>query len=349
MVAGVAHLGQADLERQQEARQLAARGDPGDRRRRRAGIGGDRELHAVGAGLGPLGLGQRGKLGDELGLLELERPQLGRDRLVEPRRALAAAGGLRLGGGDIGGARGLRLGRQPLQPGLAVVERRQLGGELLGQGGQLGHRDVVLAGGGAQREQALLDLLQPRRVELQRIARRLELGLRLGRLAQRPVERGQRRIEPAHGLVDIALDQAMRRAQRARPRRGPAPARPAPGPPPRPTRCRRAATAARRPASPRRRPWAPAPRVPSPRGAGNPRRAARRRPPPRRRRAPARPSARRARPPAPPRPAFRARRRRRARRDGSPCPEGRAAPSGPGSRPACRPAGAAAPPTPAGR
>ena len=58
MVGGIADLGQADLERQQEARQLAARGDLGDRRRRRAGIGGDGELHAVGAGLGPVGLGR---------------------------------------------------------------------------------------------------------------------------------------------------------------------------------------------------------------------------------------------------------------------------------------------------
>jgi hypothetical protein len=72
----------------------------------------------------------------------------------------------------------------------------------------------VLSRHGPQPEQTLLDLLQPRRIEFQRIARRLELGLRLGRLAQGPVERGQRRIEMTGSLVDVAFDQAMRRAER---------------------------------------------------------------------------------------------------------------------------------------
>jgi len=45
---------------------------------------------------------------------------------------------LHLGSGDIGGTSSLRLARQTLQPGRAVVEGRELRGELVGQGGELG-------------------------------------------------------------------------------------------------------------------------------------------------------------------------------------------------------------------
>ena len=56
---GAAVLGQRDLEREDEARQLAAAGDPGQRREGRAGIGRDLELDPVAAARRPLRLGER--------------------------------------------------------------------------------------------------------------------------------------------------------------------------------------------------------------------------------------------------------------------------------------------------
>ena len=84
--------GQYQLQRQHEARQLAARGDPRQRPERRAGVGRDLEMHALAAVLAPIGLGERGQHGAEPRLVEPQRLQLGGDRGVEPvRGALARA------------------------------------------------------------------------------------------------------------------------------------------------------------------------------------------------------------------------------------------------------------------
>ncbi len=53
--------GQHQLQRQHEARQLAARGDARERPERRAGDGRDLEMHALAAMLAPIGLGERGQ------------------------------------------------------------------------------------------------------------------------------------------------------------------------------------------------------------------------------------------------------------------------------------------------
>ena len=85
--------------------------------------------------------------------------------------------------------------------------------EILGERGEPGHGDIVLARHRPQREQPLLDLLELCRIEFQRIARHLELGLRLGGFAQGAIERGQRCVETTGRLVRVAFDQAMRRPE----------------------------------------------------------------------------------------------------------------------------------------
>ena len=51
---------------------------------RRAGVGGDLEMHALGAVLAPIRLGERRQHGAEPRLVEPQRRQLGRDRGIEP-------------------------------------------------------------------------------------------------------------------------------------------------------------------------------------------------------------------------------------------------------------------------
>ena len=84
---------QHHLQRQHEPRQLAARGDLVQRPERRAGIGRDQEGDAVHAALAQAALRQPIESGYEARLLELQRRQLVRHRLVQspPRAFLRAA------------------------------------------------------------------------------------------------------------------------------------------------------------------------------------------------------------------------------------------------------------------
>ena len=157
-------LGQHDLQRQQEARQLAARGDLRQRPRRQAGIGRDLEGDAVEPMLAPVALRQPLEAGGEAGLVELQRRQLGGDGGVELLRRLVARGC------SAPRPPRCRPGARRLPPCASAASRPRLvveRGELLGQlramlGQQIG-RHAVLAREVAQREQPLLDLLQPLR------------------------------------------------------------------------------------------------------------------------------------------------------------------------------------------
>ena len=81
-----AAIGERHLQREQEARELAAGGDLHQRAGPRAGIGADEEGDLVDAALA--GAGRVSVDGDdELGALELQRRQLGRDRLSRRRCA----------------------------------------------------------------------------------------------------------------------------------------------------------------------------------------------------------------------------------------------------------------------
>ena len=88
-----ARLRERDLQREDEARHLAAGRDPGQRAERRAGIGRDFELDAVGARGAWLGSRDGGA---EARGVEFQRRKLGRDRRVEPRRGLVALAAERL-------------------------------------------------------------------------------------------------------------------------------------------------------------------------------------------------------------------------------------------------------------
>ncbi len=86
-------------------------------------------------------------------------------------------------------------------------------GEILPQLGETVHGDPVLARERPQRKQALLDMLELPWVQIGVGQRPVEQSLRLDRLRQRPVERGDGGIEAAVHLVGNALQLSQRRAQ----------------------------------------------------------------------------------------------------------------------------------------
>ena len=79
---GAPRLSQRDLQREDEARQFAARSDPGQRAERRAGVGRNFEFDAVGSRRA--GFGRRDG-GAEAGGVELQRRKLRGDGEVQPR------------------------------------------------------------------------------------------------------------------------------------------------------------------------------------------------------------------------------------------------------------------------
>ena len=82
-------FGKRDLQREDEAREFAARGDLAERGEIRAGVGRDQEFDGIDPARAPAVLGQSQDRGVELGGVELERSQFGRNRLVDPaQRAL---------------------------------------------------------------------------------------------------------------------------------------------------------------------------------------------------------------------------------------------------------------------
>ena len=180
------------------------------------GIGRDLEGDALGALLAPVALRQRLEAGGEA--------RLARASAAAARPSTAASSRLR------------RLARAPRsalrrprrrpgaprpRPASRLAERRRLVVERApagpskrsAQGGQRVDRDVVLAGEIAQREQPLLDLLQPRgvgsRSRGQAAAARVD---RLGQLGGGAVERGERRVAASSPALS-----AMRSRRRCAP------------------------------------------------------------------------------------------------------------------------------------
>ena len=152
-------VGQHHLQRQQEARQLAAGGDLHHGTCAGAGIGLHPELDAVDA-LRPGIFRVRLDLGHELRALQLERREFGADRPVELLGRLGARCGELGGGGAVFAVGGRSGGLQPLQLPGAGIDGRDIGDEFRGQRGQAIHRRRIFARRGAQREQPLLDALQ---------------------------------------------------------------------------------------------------------------------------------------------------------------------------------------------
>ena len=200
--------GQHHLERQQEARQLAGRGDLADRAGPGARVGRHLENDALQAVGTPGGLLQALEAGREGGLVQLEGRQLLHDRPVEPGGGIGALPAERLGGGEVGLARRRGRRRQLGQAFLAGIDARELGGQVLAQGQQLVDLDAVLAGDVLQGEEALVDLLQALRVQLQVAGQRLQAGGDVAQLRGRPVQAGDDLVQTAPGLVDDPLQGA---------------------------------------------------------------------------------------------------------------------------------------------
>ncbi|MEY9230286.1 hypothetical protein ABIF78_002609 [Bradyrhizobium japonicum] len=193
-VGGRAAVGQHDLERQQEARELAAGSDLHHRTRLGAGIGLHPELDAVEtlrARRGLIGLDLR----HELGAFELERRELGVDRLVELVRRLLPRHRQFLGGSGIARVSLDRRLLQLLQPRSTGIDQDDVGSVFGGKRGEAIDRRRIFARGGAQREQPLLDALELTRIEVGRGERGQEM---LVGFLQR-VDRG---VDRLHGGLD---------------------------------------------------------------------------------------------------------------------------------------------------
>ncbi len=152
-------VGQHHLQRQQEAREFAAGGDLHHRARAGAGIGLHPELHAVDA-LRSRRVRIAVDLGDEFRTFELERPELGDDRLVElvgkfhtRRRQLRRRSAILLVG--LGGC-----GFQSLELAGAGIDGGDIGKVFRGQRGESFHRCRIFPCGTAQREQPFLDTFE---------------------------------------------------------------------------------------------------------------------------------------------------------------------------------------------
>ena len=141
--------------------------------------------------------------GRELRALELERLELGVDRLVELLRGAAARRRQRLRGLAIARRRRARFLFQRDEAFGAGVDQRQVALVAAGERGKLVDRRVVFAPGGAQREQALLDAFELARIVVGGAQRLFEMHARL-------VERGERRVDRLHRRLD------QRRRLRAR-------------------------------------------------------------------------------------------------------------------------------------
>ncbi len=220
---------QHDLERQQEARQLAAGGDLHQRARLGARVGLHPELDAVEALRSRrtlVGL----DLGHEFCALELERSEFGVDGLVEffgrflPRQRQFLGGS---GIARIGLDRGLL---QLLQARGAGIDQHDIGGIFGGERGEAIDRRRIFARCRAQREQPLLDTLELGRIEIGCGQGSLEMLIGLLQRVDRDVDRphcglDQRRridaaaLQPAHrsregrGRRIVAANDLMRLAQ----------------------------------------------------------------------------------------------------------------------------------------
>ena len=213
---GTALLGQHDLQREDEARQFATRGDLDERCERRAGVGRDLELDTVLARRRPcLGRG-RCDNGPETRGIELERDELALHRSIELERGGGTRLGQRGGGGVIGGARLGQLRLERGEPLFAGLERRELGFELARQTRQLVGLDAVLARHCAQLEQPRLVILEAGGIEPQIGLRLAQLLLGNRALDHRAVDRSERVGKRGMVLGD-AFEHARRLAELGEP------------------------------------------------------------------------------------------------------------------------------------
>ena len=148
--------------------------------------------------------------------LQLQRGQLGRDRLLQPPRRRGALPGERRRAGVVGAARRVRGGLGGNQALRAGLDRCQLSRQALGQRDEVRDRHGVLARRRAEREQPLLGPLQIPRIERHGPERRCERRLGLGERGERAVERGDGAVEQPAGFGRATLQAAKQTPQEGR-------------------------------------------------------------------------------------------------------------------------------------
>ena len=184
------------------------------RAERRAGVGGDLEMHALGAVLAPIGLGERGQHGAEPRLVEPQRRQLGGDRGIEAAGGPLARRRDGLSGGDIAGARRRRFLFEHGDALGPAFERGQPLRHRYAQDRQIGDRHRMLAGQRAQREQPLLDFFERARVEFESAPGGGQRGQRLVGLLGGALGRRDGAVEQPLGPVAGAFEPAQGARQR---------------------------------------------------------------------------------------------------------------------------------------
>ena len=207
-----AAIGERHLQRQQEARQLAAGRDLHQRAGRVPGL--VRTQNSTWSMPSSVRLsGFARQLDDELGPLELQRRQLGHDRPRQrDRRRIARLGQpRRLAVVEVARAGGLLF--QRVQPLLAGIEIGKVGSMRIAQLRQVVDRHGKLARRGAQRKQPLLGCFRELRVEFAGPHRRFDGRLRGIERNQRPVERLDDLVEQARRFGRLALQPAQQAGQ----------------------------------------------------------------------------------------------------------------------------------------
>ena len=205
-----ATVGEHDLQRQEETRELAAGGNLHQGSRPRAGVGLHPDLDAVEplrAWRGHIAL----DLGRERRALQLQRRELGIDGLVELfGRLHSHSGEFRRRSPEMTiGLCGRRF--QLLQSFSTGVDQCDIGGVFGGERSEIIHRRRIFARGSAQREQALFDALELERIEIGGGKRGREMLVRL-------LQRIDRNIDRLHGRLDQS--RRTRRAALQPPHRG---------------------------------------------------------------------------------------------------------------------------------
>ena len=152
--------------------------------------------------------------GGECRPLELERLQLGIDRLVELLSGASACDGQRLRRRAIARSRCFRFALQRGEPLGAGIDQGEIAIVAVRQRGELVDRHIVFASGGAQREQTLLDPIELGRVVFGDPQRVLKLGAGFVQRGERSIDRFDRRLDQRRCLGGAAFQAAHRGGER---------------------------------------------------------------------------------------------------------------------------------------
>src|SRR5437763_6060411 len=206
------------LHRERQPRELASRGDLGERPGRLSRVGGDAELDAVDPVLGRIGVAVLRDVGFEAPARHAERLHARGDVAGELARGARAACRELLGLRAIALERLGELLAQRREIHFRALEGGELEGELPGALGELGRGHPVLARELLDRRQTPLDLLLARGVDIEGLAIALELARRLAHLDRGLLQHRQqpRELAVESGESPQRLQRPAHRSVRAR-------------------------------------------------------------------------------------------------------------------------------------